>query len=131
MIQTPANKYMATSIQTATPAQLLIMLVDGAIRFCRAGIKGIQDGRFEDANTQLVKAQNIISEFVITLDRTSPLADNLLQLYEYFNHLLIQANIKKTTEPAEEVLQYLIELKETWIQAARLAAASQTEVSHG
>jgi len=135
MIQAQRNKYLETSVQTAAPAQLLIMLVDGAIRFCRAGVEGIKQGNYEDANTQLVKAQNIISEFVITLDRSSPIADNLLQLYEYFNHRLVQANIKKSVEPAEEVLQYLVELKETWIQASKLAQTGQNqlqpELSHG
>ncbi|CAI6084387.1 Flagellar secretion chaperone FliS [Cohnella sp. JJ-181] len=125
------NKYMETAVQTATPQQLLIMLIDGAIRFCRAGIEGIKNGQYEDANTQLVKAQNIISEFTITLNRDQPIAANLLQLYEYFNYRLVQANIHKKTEPAEEVVQHLLELKETWIQAAKLAATPQPQSSHG
>lgn len=125
------NKYMETAVQTATPQQLLIMLIDGAIRFCKAGIEGIKKGQFEDANTQLVKAQNIISEFTITLDRDQPIATNLIQLYEYFNYRLVQANIHKKAEPAEEVVQHLMELKETWIQAAKLAVATQAQSSHG
>jgi len=134
MLQVQRNKYLETSVQTASPAQLLIMLMDGAIRFCRAGAEGIRSGNYEHANTQLVKAQNIISEFVITIDRSSPLADQLLRLYEYFNTRLIQANIKKDAEPAEEILQYLIELKETWIQAAKsthAASPAPLEFSHG
>ncbi|WP_350356280.1 flagellar export chaperone FliS [Cohnella hashimotonis] len=125
------NKYMETAIQTATPQQLLIMLIDGAIRFCRAGIEGIKNGNFEDANKQLVKAQNIVSEFVITLDRDQPVAAGLLQLYEYFNYRLVQANIHKKAEPAEEVMQHLLELKETWIQAAKLASTPAVQSSHG
>lgn len=131
MIQAQRNKYLETSVQTAGPAQLLIMLVDGAIRFCRSGIEGIRQGNYQEANTQLVKVQNIISEFAITIDRSSPIAPSLLQLYEYFNHRLIEANIKKSTEPAEEVLQHLIELKETWMQAYKLASAAPTEMVHG
>lgn len=126
------NKYMETAVQTATPQQLLIMLIDGAIRFCRGGIEGIRSGQWEEANAQLVKAQNIISEFIITLDRDQDIASNLLQLYDYFNYRLVQANIHKSVEPAEEVLQYLLELKETWIQAAKLASApQQVQSTHG
>ncbi|RAV03100.1 flagellar export chaperone FliS [Paenibacillus sp. YN15] len=130
--QAQRNKYLETSVQTATPAQLLIMLCDGAVRFCRAGIEGIRNQDYEEANKNLVKVQNIISEFAITLDRSSPIAENLLRLYEYYNYRLIEANTKKSTEPAEEILGYLLELKETWMQAAKLAAAAPAgSVHHG
>lgn len=113
------NKYLETTIQTASPAQLLIMLYDGAIRFCRQGIESINEKNYSDANANLLKVQNIVSEFIITIDRSSPISEELLQLYEYFNIRLVEANMKKSTEPAEEVLGHLIELKETWIQAAK------------
>ncbi|WP_168123421.1 flagellar export chaperone FliS [Paenibacillus sp. HB172176] len=113
------NKYLETTIQTASPAQLLIMLNDAAIRFCRQGIAAIGERNFDEANRNLQKVQNIVSEWMITIDRSSPLADNLLSLYEYFNNRLAEANMKKAVEPAEEVLGYLIELKETWLQAAK------------
>lgn len=113
------NKYLETTIQTATPAQLLLMLYDGAIRFCRQGIEAIKENRYADANTFLIKTQNIINEFIITIDRSSPVAENLLRLYDYFNVKLIESNTKKRTEPAEEVLAHLVELKETWMQAAK------------
>lgn len=125
MIQANRNKYLETSIQTATPAQLLIMLCDGAIRFCKTGIEAINQNNMKEAHVNFTKAQDIVTEFSVTLDRQSPLAVNLLQLYEYFMHLLIEANINKKVEPAEEVLGYLIELKETWVETA-LTIKNQT-----
>lgn len=113
------NKYLETTIQTASPAQLLIMLYDGAIRFCRAGIEAIKSNHIAEANTNLLKTQEIINEFIITLDQSSPLAENLLKLYEYYKYLLTEANLKKDVKPAEEVLGYLIEMKETWVLAAK------------
>jgi len=113
------NKYLQNTVQTATPGQLLIMLYDGAIRFCRQGIEAIKEQRYEDANISLLKVQDIISEFIITIDRSNPISENLLKLYEYFNTRLIEANMKKDIEPAEEVLAHLIDLKETWMQAAK------------
>lgn len=113
------NKYLETTVRTATPAQLLIMLYDGGIRFCRQGIEAIKEQNYAEANISLLKTQDIINEFIITLDRSSAIADNLLRLYDYFNKRLIEANIQKSTEPVEEVLGHLIELKETWIQAAK------------
>jgi flagellar protein FliS len=124
MIQSQRNKYMETTVQTTTPAQLLIMLIDGATRFCKLGISAIEQNNYAEANLNLGKVQDIVSEFIITLDRESAIADGLLRLYEYFNFRLIEANIQKKVEPAQEVLGYLLELKEVWIQAAKSANAS-------
>ncbi|GIP40992.1 flagellar protein FliS [Paenibacillus sp. J31TS4] len=133
--QLQRSKYLETTVSTATPAQLLLMLFDGAIRNCRAGIEAIQQNRPADAHNAFSKAQDIISEFTITLDREAPIAADLLKLYEYFQFRLIEANTKKQAEPAEEVLQHLQELKETWYQASKLLAhapvAAQAEAVHG
>ncbi|ACT04356.1 flagellar export chaperone FliS [Paenibacillus sp. JDR-2] len=115
----PRNPYMQTSVQTANPAALLIMLYDGAIRFCRQGIEALKEQRNADAHTSLMKTQEIISEFIITLDRSNPVSESLLLLYDYFNHRLIEANTRKDAEPAEEVLGHLIDLKATWVEAAK------------
>ncbi|MCD1260825.1 flagellar export chaperone FliS [Paenibacillus athensensis] len=134
MLQPQRNKYLESTVQTATPAQLLIMLCDGGIRFCRLAIEALKNNNFQEANTNLVKVQDIVSEFSITLDRSSPVASGLLSLYDYFNRRLMEANIQKAVEPAEEVLGYLVELKETWVQAAKqvnAAAPSKAGVVHG
>lgn len=126
---------METTVQTATPAQLLIMLIDGATRFCKMGISAIEQNNYIDANLNLGKVQDIVSELIITLDRESAVADGLLRLYEYFNFRLIEANIQKKVEPAQEVLGYLLELKEVWIQAAKstlsATATSWSVLQHG
>lgn len=131
IMQAQRNKYLETTVQTASPAQLLIMLCDGAIRFCKAGIEAINNRNYEEANRNICKAQDIISEFSITLDRNSPIADGLLKLYDYYLYLLVEGNTKKKTEPVEEVRGYLTELKETWIQAAKLAAQPSASLKHG
>jgi flagellar protein FliS len=94
------------------------MLYDGAIRFLKLGIEAIKRKDYVEANNQLTKVQQIISEFQITLDRSIPISADLSRLYDYFYRRLIEANISKQVEPAEEVLGYLQELKETWVQAA-------------
>lgn len=113
------NKYLQTTVQTASPQQLLLMLYDGAIRFVRQGTEAIKDQDFAVANTSFLRAQDIINEFIITIDRTSEVSENLIKLYEYFKMRLVEANMKKSTEPAEEVIGHLQELKETWMQAAK------------
>jgi flagellar protein FliS len=113
------NKYMETGVQTASPAQLLIMLYDGAIRNAKLAIEAIEKKNYQDTHIYLVKLQDIVSEFIITLDRSSPVSENLLRLYDYFLFRLVEANTKKDAAPVQEVLGYLVELKETWVQAAK------------
>jgi flagellar protein FliS len=117
MIQTHQNKYLEASVQSATPAQLLIMLCDGAIRFCKQGIKSIEEKKYEEANRNICRVQDIVSEFVITLDTSSPIAEGLVLLYDYFIFRLIEANTTKTKEPIEEVMNMFVDLKNTWFEA--------------
>jgi flagellar protein FliS len=124
------NKYLENAVQTASPAQLLIMLCDGAIRFSKLAILAIQKQDYIDANIQIGKVQDIINEFVITLDTNAPVAEGLLKLYDYFLYRLVQANTKKEIEPIEEVIQYFMELKETWIQATKANNASRPSVGN-
>ena len=115
------DNYLKQTMQTVPPAQLLIMLYDGAIRFTKLAIESIEQKKMVEAHLNIVKVQDIVQEFIITLDRKAPVAEGLLKLYDYFFYLLVQANIKKDTKNLQEVLGYLTELKETWVQAARLA----------
>ncbi|WP_127580309.1 flagellar export chaperone FliS [Paenibacillus koleovorans] len=119
--QAQQSKYFENSIQTASKEQLLIMLYNGAIRFCKTAIEAMKQQRYDEVHTNIVKAQNIISEFVITLDRNAPVADSLLQLYDYYNHLLVTANMNKDTASIEQVIGFLTEMRDTWVEAAKLA----------
>ncbi len=129
--QQQRNKYLQTSVQTATPAQLLIMLYDGAIRFCKGGIEAIKTQNAEEANRCICRAEDIIMEFVVTLDKSSPVAEGLVKMYDYMYFKLIEANTNKTIEPLEEVIGYLVELKETWVQVSKqMNGTSQQGVAH-
>lgn len=131
MIMSPYDKYRQSSVQTSSPAQLLLMMYDGAIRFTRMGLEGIKGQDFQQANTFLNKTQTIVNELIITLDHKFEVSQGLSSLYEYINYLLIQANIKKEAAPAEEALGYLIELRETWAQAAKMISAPGADLVNG
>lgn len=119
MIQSPYQKYRQAQAETASKPKLLIMLYDGAIRFTKIGIEGINSRNFEVANNNLIKSQAIIHELVSSLNFDYPISNDLVRLYEYMLRLLIEANLKKQVGPAEEVLGYLIELRETWVEASK------------
>jgi flagellar protein FliS len=131
MIQPQQNKYLETAIQSASPVQLLIMLCDGGIRFCKQFIEALKTEKYEDANRYVIKVQDIIKEFVITLDKNAPIAHDLLVMYDYIEFRLIEANMHKSIQSAEEALGYLVELKQTWLEANKMINAKPTGISNG
>lgn len=133
MITSPYDKYRQTSVQTSNPAKLVIMLYDGAIRFVNTAIHALQQKDIEQSNLNLGKAQAIISELMSTLDRSYDISQNLYSLYEYTNFLLVEANIKRDASKAEEAVSYLTDLRETWVEASKLAASQElaSENAHG
>ena len=125
------KQYQKSSIETASREQILIMLYDGAIQFLNKARVAMQNKEIEATNDNLIKAQNIIQEFINSMDRevAPQLAENLISLYEYFIRRLIQANMKRQIEPIDEVLKYLKSLKATWEQAIILAQKEAQEES--
>lgn len=119
MITSPQQRYQQTQLQTAPPSQLLLMLYDGAIRFVRLGATGIDEKNHEKTNTYLCKAQAVIHELIAALNYDYPIAKTLYQVYEYMIHQLINANLKKNRKPADEVLSYLLELRDAWDTASK------------
>lgn len=117
----PYDEYKTTQIQTATPGQLILMLYQGAIKFCKISKISIEDKDFIKANKYLIKVQDIITELTISLDMKSgsEIAKNLSSLYEYMNRKLLEANIKKDIEIISEVQSLLEELESAWQEAVK------------
>ncbi|MBR5304067.1 MAG: flagellar export chaperone FliS [Candidatus Gastranaerophilales bacterium] len=117
------KQYQKSSIETASREQILIMLYDGAIQFLNKAKIAMENKEHEAIHNNLIGAQNIIQEFINSMDRevAPQLAENLISLYEYFLRRLVQANMKRQVEPIDEVLKYLKSLKATWEQAIIMA----------
>ncbi len=112
--QNPYAQYNNSKILTASPAELTLMLYDGAIKFCNIAIMGIEQKDVEKAHTNIVKVQRIIDEFRSTLDHKYPVAEDFDRVYVYILQRLFEANIKKDKEILEEVLVHLRSMRDTW-----------------
>ena len=110
----PANQYLANKVMTASPQELTLMLYDGAIKFCNRAILNIENNEIEEAHKSLVKAQNIIEEFMIVVDRKIEVGNNLFLLYDYMYRRLVEANFHKDAEIVKEVMGLIRELRESW-----------------
>ena len=125
MLNSPYKAYQQSAVQTASGGQLIIMLYEGGIRFTKAGIEGIQSRDYDKANTNLKKAQAIVHELIAALNYDFSISKNLLNIYEYWIHQLIQANVKKNAAPAKNVLQHMNELRDTWKEVIKKSGSSQ------
>lgn len=108
--------YENNAVNTASGAQLTLMLYNGAIKFIRQAQINIKDNDYEAKNTNIQKAQTIIKELMITLDPEVELSKQIMPLYEYIHYLLTEANIKHNSEQLEEALTLTMEFRDTWKQ---------------
>jgi flagellar protein FliS len=127
------NQYMANSVNAASPEQLMLMLYDGAIRFISLGIQAIENGQIDKRAYYINKTSAIVSEFAATLDHSMDpkLAEDLDALYGYMLRRLLEANLKNTSEPLQEVKKMLSDLRTTWAQAIEINKQELREATTG
>lgn len=118
-----ARCYKRRQIESATPAQLVVLLYEGAIdHLNRAEAAHGEEGpeRIEKFHNHLIACQNIITELTVSLDmdRGGEIASNLFRLYDFMNHQLIEANLKKELTPIQEVKKLLTTLRSAWVDVA-------------
>ena len=121
MINAAAEAYKRQQVMTATPEALTLMLYNGCLRFMTEGREAIERKDYEQANTSLQKAQNIISEFRITLKMEYDIAQQLLPLYNYVYDRLVEANLKSDVTKIDEAKGIITELRDAWAQAMKKA----------
>lgn len=108
------DNYVKERILNASPAQLTLMLYDGAIKFCNIAIGAVEKNQIEKAHTNIIKVERIIQEFRATLDFKYPVAKDFENVYVYLLDRLLEANMKKDKEILEEILAHLRTMRETW-----------------
>ena len=115
--------YANNKIMTASPAELTLMLYEGAIKFANLAISGIEENDVQKAHTNIMKVENIIEESQSTLDHKYPVAKEFDNVYSYLMMRLREANMKKDKEIMEEVLKHLRTMRDTWKEVMHLAKA--------
>lgn len=115
------QNYQNSKIMTASPAQLTLMLYDGAIKFCNLAIMAVEDGNIQKAHDNIKKVENIIQEFRSTLNFKYEVAKDFDNIYKYIYDRLVEANIHKDKEILEEVLMHLRSMRGTWEEVMKRA----------
>lgn len=112
--QNMAQQYNRNKILTATPAELTLLLYEGAIKFCNIAQVAIEKNDTEKAHTNIVKAEMIIEELQSTLNRKYPVAEDFDNVYKCIYSLLVDANMKKDTQVLDQALAELRGMRDTW-----------------
>jgi flagellar secretion chaperone FliS len=107
--------YKRVDVETASQGKLIVMLLNGAIQRAEEAKRQAEKGRNDAVHNNLIRAQDIVNELRSALDmKAGDIAHGLDRVYEYCQHLLVQANIRKSPVPIEECVEHLTGLRDTW-----------------
>jgi flagellar protein FliS len=108
--------YKKVDVETASQGKLIVMLFNGAIQRAEEAKRQLSKGKIQEVHNNLVRAQEIIAELrgALNMQAGGDIAKNLDRIYEYYQHLLITANLKKDTTPIDECVDAMTRLRDTW-----------------
>lgn len=119
-------QYQNNKIMTASPAELTLMLYEGAIKFCNIAEMAIEQKDVPKAHTNIIKVQRIIDYLRQTLDMNYAVAQDFENIYSYLSRRLVEANIKKDKEILEEVNMHLRSVRDNWKEVMRVVKEKGT-----
>jgi flagellar secretion chaperone FliS len=115
----PNEIYQRNQVLTARSEELTLLLFNGGVKFLNQAKLAIEKKDPAKAHTSIMKAQDILSELMVTLNMDVELSNSLYSLYDYMKQRLIEANITKDIEILKEIEGMFQELKTTWVQAMK------------
>ncbi len=119
--------YQRNKVMTASPAELTLMLYEGAIKFANVAVMAIDKNNIEKAHINIIKTQRIVEEFKATLNHKYPVASEFEKVYDYLLKRLLEANMKKDTQILEECLVHLRSMRDTWKEVMRLSSSDKPQ----
>ncbi|MCI8927308.1 MAG: flagellar export chaperone FliS [Lachnospiraceae bacterium] len=119
-MQNAYAQYNNNKIMTASPAELTLMLYEGAIKFCNMAIDAVERKDVAKAHKNIVKVENIINYLRTTLDMKYAVAQDFERMYVYLHRRLIEANTKKDAEILQEINDHLRSIRDTWKEVMRI-----------
>ncbi|MDD6427931.1 MAG: flagellar export chaperone FliS [Lachnospiraceae bacterium] len=125
MQKNPYAQYRNSQVMTASPAELVLMLYDGAIKFVNIAHDAIEKKEIEKANTNIQKASNIIEELQGTLNRKYAVAEDFDNVYKYIRDRLLWANVRKDNEILKQAKDAIEQMRETWKEVMRVTKNGQ------
>ncbi len=107
---------LRAAVETASPKELISMLVDGALTAMAKAMGAIERSDISMRTEQLNKANDIILGLKDFLDheKGGEIAGNLDALYDYMVRSLMQANRNNDEAKVQEVMSLMLQIKSGW-----------------
>ncbi len=122
MYPNAVNVYKNNSVNYASKEQLLLMLVDGAVKFAKRAKDSINKKDIKNAHEYLTRTQDIFTELMISLDRNAgEWASNLFNVYEFIKNELSQINMEKSEDRLDKLIPIIEDIRDTWHEAYKLS----------
>ena len=112
----PYNVYKQNSVNMASSQQLLLMLLDGAVKYTKIARLAILNKDIPRAHKELVRVQDIFLELMITMDKNTSYMQDLYNLYDFIKNELAKANLRKDINTIDEVLPLIEEIRDMWYE---------------
>ena len=112
----PYNIYKQNSVNMASSQQLLLMLLDGAVKYTKIARMAILNKDIARAHKKLVRVQDIYLELMITMDKNTKYMEDLYNIYDFIKNELAKANIKKDITIIDNTLSLIEEIRDMWYE---------------
>lgn len=112
----PYNIYKQNAVNMASSQQLLLMLLDGAVKYTKIARMAILNKDIARAHKELVRVQDIFLELMITMDKNTNYMEDLYNLYNFIKNELVKANMKKDVKIIDEILPIIEEIRDMWYE---------------
>ena len=112
----PYNRYKQNSVNMASSQQLLLMLLDGAVKYTKIARMAILNKDIARAHKELVRVQDIFLELMITMDKNTKYMEDLYNIYDFIKNELAKANIKKDITIIDNTLPLIEEIRDMWYE---------------
>lgn len=111
-----AKVYGNNRVNTASQAELTLMLYEGAVKFGNIAITALEKKDYETTNINIQKCRNIIVELTSTLNMKYAVAEDFKKMYDYIFALLIHANLEKDMEMLDRAVSEIRDMRDIWKQ---------------
>lgn len=116
------NVYKNNSVNYASKEQLLLMLVDGAVKFAKIARQALEDKNIMESHKNLVKVQDIFTELMISLDQNvGEWAKQIYAVYDFIKTRLFEINLKKDAKMMDELMPVIEDVRSTWHEAYEIS----------
>ena len=112
----PYNIYKQNSVNMASSQQLLLMLLDGAVKYTKIARMAIVNKDIPRAHKELIRVQDIFLELMITMDKNTKYMEDLYDVYDFIKNELAKANMKKDVNIIDNTLPLIEEIRDMWYE---------------